>query len=263
MSFVESDAIVLRRVRQGDTSQVVTLFARETGKVAVLAKGSRKPGSRFGAGLDLFNLTHIQYRVRPNRDLVFLQSCELRRGFERLAHDVFGFASGGVCAELVDRLVPEGAPSEEIFDLLLQSLTILVETVPFPPGEELRAVAVPVAFQVRLMDALGIAPELTGCVACGASDLGGSSTMSARRGGLLCRRCRTGEGGLRLGRATVDLLRSALFGELTEVITAPTPPTRSQIVEARSSLDAVLEYHHHGKPSTFRSRKFLDELWRP
>jgi DNA repair protein RecO (recombination protein O) len=262
MSFVESDAIVLRRVKQGDTSQVVTLFARETGKVAVLAKGSRKPGSRFGSGLDLFNLTRIQYRPRPQRDLVFLQSCDLRRGFEKLAQDVFGYASGGVCVELVDRFVPEGAASEEIFDLLLQALTILAETVPLPVGEELRAVAVPIAFQIKLMDALGIAPELTGCIACGESDLGGSSTMSARRGGLLCRRCRAAEGGRRLGRDTVEFLRAALFGELAGVMTTPSPPPRGLILESRGALDAVLEYHHHGTPSTLRSRKFLDELWR-
>ena len=30
----------------------------------------------------------------------------------------------------------------------------------------------------------------------------------------------------------------------------------------RAALDAVLEYHHHGKPAALRSRKFLDDLWR-
>lgn len=262
MSFVESDAIVLRRVKQGDTSQVVTLFARETGKLAVLAKGGRKPGSRFGSGLDLFNLTRIQYRPRPHRDLVFLQSCDLQRGFEKLAVDVYGFASGGVCAELVDRFVPDGASSEEIFDLLLHALTVLADSVPLPSGEELRAVAVPISFQLKLMDALGITPEMTGCVACGESDLGGSTTMSARRGGLLCHRCRAAEGGRRLGTEAVEFLRAGLFGDLEHAITAPRPPTRALILEARSALDALLEYHHHGKPSALRSRKFLDELWR-
>ena len=55
--------------------------------------------------------------------------------------------------------------------------------------------ALPLAFQIRLMDFLGIAPELTGCVACGETELSGAGSLSARRGGLLCRRCRAAEGG--------------------------------------------------------------------
>jgi len=258
---VDSDALVLRHVKQGDSSQVVTLLAREGGKVAVMAKGSRKPGSRFGAGLGLFNLSRIRYRARPNRDLVFLDSCDLQRSFDVLTRDVVAYAAAGVCAELVDRLVPEGAASAEIFDLLLDALTALAETTPLPAGEELRAVALPVAFQTKVMDTLGIAPELTGCVACGNTDLGGSSSLSARRGGLLCRRCRAAEGGRRLGAETVEFLRSALYGDVAGALTAPRTPTRGVILESRGALDAVLEYHHGTRPA-LRSLRFLDELWK-
>jgi DNA repair protein RecO (recombination protein O) len=261
MSYVDSDALVLRHVKQGDTSRVVTLFARTGGKVAVMAKGSRKPGSRFGAGLDLFNLTRIHYRERVNRELVYLDGCDVLRSFDNLSRDVFGYAAAGVCAELTDRIVPDGAAAANVFDLLLLALTVLDETVPLPEGEELRAVLLPLAFQIKLMDFLGIAPELTGCVACGDTDLGASTTLSARRGGLLCRRCRAAEGGRRLGTETVRFLRTALFGDLPDVMTAPSPPGRALLLESRGALDAVLEYHH-GKPATFRSRAFLDELWK-
>jgi DNA repair protein RecO (recombination protein O) len=262
MDHVESDAVVLRHVKQGETSHVVTLFARAGGKVAVLAKGSRKPGSRFGAGLDLFSLSHIRYRPRANRDLVFLDVCELRTSFERVTHDVFGYAAASVCVELVDRLVPEGASSEEIYDLLVEALDALAQTSPLPAGQETRAVALPIVFQLRLMDVLGIAPELTECSSCGTNDLHEALSLSARRGGLLCSRCRSAEGGRRLARETVHFLRASLFGEFSGVMTAPDAPTRGTVLEARSVLDAVLEYHHHGNPATFRGRKFLDQLLR-
>lgn len=261
MSWIESEAVVLRHVKQGDTSRVVTLLARESGKVAVMAKGSRKPGSRFGAGLDLFNVSHVRYRARPNRDLVYLDACELRRSFAGLAHDIYGYAAAGVCAELTDRLLPDGGQSAEIFDLLVETIGVLAETVPLPDGEEMRAVALPVVFQIRFMDHLGIAPELTACVACGSVDLEGSSALSAGRGGLLCPRCRAAEGGRRLGADTVSFLRASLFGELSGVATAPRAPTRTLVMESRAALDAVLEYHH-GSRLTLRSLHFLDELWR-
>jgi len=262
VSHVDSDALVLRHVRQGDTSHVVTLLTREAGKVAALAKGSRQPGSRFGAGLDLFNLSRVRYRVRAASDLVFLDACELRRSFAVLAQDVLAYAAAGVCAELAERLVPDGGGSPEIFDLLLESLGALAEAVPLPEGQELRAVAMSVAFQAKLMDLLGVAPELTGCVACGSADLGGSNALSPRRGGLVCRRCRAAEGGRRLGADTVAFLRTATFGDVDDVLTAERAPGKGSLSEARAALDAVLEYHHHGRPGAARSRRFLDDLWR-
>jgi DNA repair protein RecO (recombination protein O) len=262
VATVETDALVLRHVRQGDTSHVVTLLARESGRVAVMAKGSRTPGSRFGAGLDLFNLSRIRYRARPARDLVYLDACELKRDFAALARDVFAYAAAGACAELVDRLVPDGGASAEIFDELLDALSALAETAPFPDGEESRAVALAVAFQLHLMDHLGISPELTGCVACGAADLEGSTSLSPRRGGLVCRKCRAAEGGRRLGTETVEFLRQAAFGELTAALAAARPPAKGTLLEARAALDALLEYHHHGRPGAMRSRRFLDDLWR-
>jgi DNA repair protein RecO (recombination protein O) len=261
MNSITTDALVLRHVKQGDTSHVVTLLTRESGKIAVMAKGNRKPGSRFGAGLELFNLSRVIYRQRPNRDLQFLEGCELEKNYERLRQDVFGYAAAGACAELTDRIVPDGAASLEIFDLLAGALGILEQVVPLPEGEELRAVVFPVAFQLKLMDEMGVAPEIAECAACGASDIGNQVTLSARRGGILCRRCRAAEGGRSLGAESVDFLRSALFGELSQVFTAARPPTRAIVLESRGALDAVLEFHH-GKPAALRSRKFLDELWK-
>lgn len=266
MAAVETDALVLRHVRQGDTSHVVTLLARESGRVAVMAKGSRTPGNRYGAGLDLFSLSRIRYRARPGRDLVYLDACELKRSFAALAQDVFAYAAAGTCAELVDRLVPDGGASSGIFDTLVDALSALAETAPFPAGEEGRAVALAVAFQLHLMDHLGIAPELTGCAACGAAGGGAdralSSSFSPRLGGLLCGKCRAAEGGRRLGTDTVEFLRQAAFGELTAALAAARPPGKGTLLEARAALDAMLEYHHHGRPGAMRSRRFLDDLWR-
>jgi len=138
---------------------------------------------------------------------------------------------------------------------------VLAEIVPLADGEEMRAVALPVVFQIRFMDHLGIAPELTACVACGSADLEGSSSLSARRGGLLCPRCRAAEGGRRLAAETVRFLRSSLMGELSGVATAPAPPSRGMVMESRAALDAVLEYHH-GHRVALRAQRFLDGLWK-
>ncbi|MEL7362835.1 MAG: recombination protein O N-terminal domain-containing protein, partial [Bacteroidota bacterium] len=47
--IVRTDAVVLRTLDYGETSQIVALFAREHGLLSVIAKGSRRPKSRFGS----------------------------------------------------------------------------------------------------------------------------------------------------------------------------------------------------------------------
>jgi DNA repair protein RecO (recombination protein O) len=258
---IRTDAIVIRHVKQGDSSRVVTLFTREAGKVAVMAKGARKPGSRFGAGMGLFARSQVGYRPRPGRDLVYLDTCELLESFDSLLPDVLGYAAAASCVELVDRLAPPGAASVEIYELLLSALRILTEVAPFPEGEGARAAALPVAFQAHVMATLGIAPELMVCVECGGDGLGDRVSLSARRGGVLCRQCRDAEGGRRLGAEAVSLLRGSILADLSFVVAAPRGPSEAAVLEARTALDGVLAYHH-GRPSSFRARAFLDPLWR-
>src|SRR2546423_12270305 len=41
--------VVLRSIKLGETDRIVTVLARGHGKIRAVAKGVRKPGSRFGA----------------------------------------------------------------------------------------------------------------------------------------------------------------------------------------------------------------------
>ena len=48
-SIVSCEALVLRNLRFGETSRVVTFCTAELGKVAAMAKGARDPRGPFGA----------------------------------------------------------------------------------------------------------------------------------------------------------------------------------------------------------------------
>ena len=49
--IVRTEAFVLKAVRFGETSMIYRLFTRDRGVVPVMAKGARRPKSRFGASL--------------------------------------------------------------------------------------------------------------------------------------------------------------------------------------------------------------------
>ncbi|MYK99745.1 MAG: DNA repair protein RecO, partial [Gemmatimonadetes bacterium] len=51
MAIRSSEAIVLNRIPLGDTSLLVTVYARAFGKVKLVARGARRPKSRMASSL--------------------------------------------------------------------------------------------------------------------------------------------------------------------------------------------------------------------
>ncbi|MFM8780511.1 MAG: DNA repair protein RecO, partial [Gemmatimonadota bacterium] len=49
-----TDALVLHAFDYRETSRIVRLATRHAGVVSAVARGARRPKSRFGSGLDLF-----------------------------------------------------------------------------------------------------------------------------------------------------------------------------------------------------------------
>jgi DNA repair protein RecO (recombination protein O) len=114
-----SEAIILRTYPLRESDLIVSFFSRDLGKLRGVARRARKPGNRFGSGLERLSYVRLAYYHRENRDLDSLDSCELIRS---------GFGFGGqyevsvaldYFAEVAEQLLPHGEPSERFFRLLL------------------------------------------------------------------------------------------------------------------------------------------------
>ena len=68
-TIIKTRGIVLRTMRMGETSRLVTLYTEDYGKLKVTAKGARKPKSKFGAAAAGDTATwHISPGVAPLPD---------------------------------------------------------------------------------------------------------------------------------------------------------------------------------------------------
>jgi DNA repair protein RecO (recombination protein O) len=239
-------AIVLRTVDYGDADRVVTLFTRDAGKLAALARGARKSVRRFGAGLGLFGVGEAVLLDKPNAELSGLERFDGARGFPALMSDVAKVAHGGYACELVRELIPLRHPEPELFELLIELFTTL-ELGP-ARAETLRI------FELRLLDTLGLRPQLERCVACDGDELGApGDVLDVRRGGVVCAACH-GHGrphGVDVRRALVD----AQARTLAEAPAWSLPPSVN--VGCREALSAIL-IDHVGRP--LKSLEFIAKL---
>lgn len=152
-SIIRTEAVVLRSLDYGETSQIVTLFTQEKGKLGVMAKGARRPKSSFGATLQPMAHTQVVFYYKPTRTLQTLSESSHVESFHRLRRDLTSITVGLRIVELVDALMETEDPLPEAFALLVHVLRRL------NAGESRRTNLWPY-LQLQLAQTLGVAPAV-------------------------------------------------------------------------------------------------------
>jgi DNA repair protein RecO (recombination protein O) len=212
MPSVATDAIVLHAQTYLESSRILRLITREYGVQSVLARGARRPKSRFGAALDLFTEGSAQLELRPGRDLQTLTAFEARRVRPGLAADLGRFTAAAALSEVWQRLVTE-EHAPVAYELAARAL----EGLATADGAEI--VAITLSSLWALVAELGLAPSLESCASCH-EPVPPDETLafSHAAGGVLCGQCaRHAPGARRLPPAARARLASWLQGAVTPV----------------------------------------------
>jgi DNA repair protein RecO (recombination protein O) len=184
MTLVSTDAIVLHVQDYLESSRIVRLVTREHGVQSVLARGARRPRSKFGSSLDLFASGVAQFTLKPGRELSNLSGFDLTRSRMALAADLDRFAGASALAELAMRFA-HADPHDDALDVLGRSLD---EIAAAPPG---LSTDYGLAAAWRYVAALGFAPTLDHCCSCGTPlPENRPAPFSHHGGGVVCDRCK-------------------------------------------------------------------------
>lgn len=151
--FVSAESVILHSIKYSNSSKIVTVFSREYGKLALIAKGARSGKSKLGSSLDALSHTGLYFNKMQGRDLYTLSNAELINPFNAL-HDSYDHLSVGLMlAETLYITQDKEAPNPDIFDYFIKSLTDLnnIQDDAFSSF---------VRFQLRLADEMGFGLEL-------------------------------------------------------------------------------------------------------
>ncbi len=180
MPTYQADAIVLHRLDYGEADRILTLLTREHGKLAAIAKGSRRARARSGSGLDLF--TRWQMMLAKGRNLDVVAQSERRGDTRNISGDLRRTAYACLVAEVTDKVLEDRHPVDEVFELV----AITFDRLNAP---ERAARADTAWFLMRILDLLGYQPQLTDCAGCNEALPEAAAWFSPLLGGLLCRKC--------------------------------------------------------------------------
>jgi DNA repair protein RecO (recombination protein O) len=221
---IETAAIVLHAFDYRETSRIVRLATRDAGVVSAIAKGARRPKSRFGQGLDLFTGGTAQLVLHGSRDLHTLAGFDASRARPALAQSLQRFGAAAALAEICLRFGTEATAG--VHDALVAGLDRLAQAA----DDAVPAVTLAAAW--RIVGELGFAPSVDSCALCERALAPDEDVRFAHRsGGAVCTGCRTLVPGARsLPADARQTLQAWLAGEERSIGDRPTARAHQRLL---------------------------------
>jgi DNA repair protein RecO (recombination protein O) len=194
--------IILKRRNIGEADRLLVFLSQERGKQAVVAKGVRKIGSKLAGHIEPLN--EVGFFLAEGKGLDIVAGAEVAQDFSGISDSLDRYRAASVLLELADKLLADGEPSREAYQLLRESLARL--------NTGGTAKAVEAFFELRFISLLGYQPELERCLVC-RKRVDPDDTLQLMDGGLVHESCEAGRNTLKISAEQIKLLRLMSLGD--------------------------------------------------
>jgi DNA repair protein RecO (recombination protein O) len=203
MPLYSADAVILRTYKLGEADRIVVFLTRDRGKKRGVAKGARRPRSKFVGGLEPLTQVRVGYFEKERRELVSVNYSEPSCSpLSSADPEALGYTQ--YFAELLDEWAQEADPDERLYRLGSAMVEAVAAGVPAEPLARY--------FEYWLLRLQGVYPAHLRCHQCGGT-LGGTRTQAAflAHGGreFTCGECSPRGRGLRLSADALAFLSRA------------------------------------------------------
>jgi DNA repair protein RecO (recombination protein O) len=229
---LKTEAVVLRSIRYGEADRILHLYSTARGRINAIAKGARRPKSRFGGRLEpFFRLDLLLHEGRS--ELLTVTNAATLDGYPRLRSSGPALTSGARACDAVLRLLDSAEPNPPAYNLLCRYLAMLDD----PSLPRAAGIETALSFRLKLALAAGFSPELASCARCGeAEHLTG---FSGAAGGVVCAGCEAGS--FELSEEAHRFMVEAIASPLAE---APEAGERA-LRQVERAVGETLEHHAH------------------
>ncbi len=262
MAIHKSEGIILASADWSESSQTITLFTPDRGKLALNVRGVRNLTGRRGRPLKFARL-EFGYYFKEGGESGYLSDVEPVEVFLFEKDGQLGrltFASASL--ELLNNLLTISDPQPACYQITLSFLR-MTDAV-----DKNRLPGLFAGYIFRLISLLGFRPNLAGCSGCG-RDLGKVETgdapllFSIERGGLVCPECRRDmPGDNQMIGLTPELRRRFLTLMASSLEEAARCSVTLSELNVMMELVVTLLKYHAGTVRPLKSFDFLEKLAR-
>ncbi len=244
MAAQKAEGIILRKYYLRETSYILVVYTKASGKIKGVIKGVRNPYPQFAGSLEIFTKCELLFYKKKKRSMNLISRCDALDTFLNARKDIERLTYASYFIELVDAVTDDYDPNSELYNVLSYCLSML--------GTSSSAKRVSRIFELKLLGALGLSPELSKCTVCG-SEAQKSVRFNVNNGGILCASC--GNSGMKISDGTVNFLRRIKASDIEK--TSRIKVSREVGKETELVLQRFMAYYIN-RP--IRSMKFLRRL---
>ncbi|HLW52232.1 MAG TPA: DNA repair protein RecO [Candidatus Angelobacter sp.] len=175
----QSEALILRTYPFHEADLLVTLFTRAEGKIRGVAKSAKRSRRRFGGALEPLTYVTAHWQEKEKQELARLDSCDVISSPLTSVMTYPRIVALSYVAEVIDELLPDREPSDDIFRLALSVVRHLEKESVWKPLTY---------FDLWIVRLIGLLPDLTHCIACDQILNGSRAYFHHMADGLLCAR---------------------------------------------------------------------------
>ena len=243
MSAEKTQALVIRLADFSESSRVVTLFTRDFGKVAAIAKGAKRLKGPFESALDLLTVCEVVFLRKSSASLDILTEAQLQKRFKPRSGTLPSLYGGYYVAELLDALSEEYDAHPVLYHEALATLERLAGETPLD--------LTVLRFELVLLREIGQLPVFDACVVCESPlDHAQRYGFSPGQGGLVCPACQGDKTPRQQITSDVANFLSVLSSESAEWPTAA--PTPRQVQVLRTITNATIAHNLGRHPRMLR-----------
>lgn len=197
------EGLVLRSVKYAESDKLITILTEE-GKMFFKARGIRSLTSKNAAGCSAF--VYSEFELEQRGDKCYLKRATPLYSTVRQGADITSLALASYLAELAEDTARDAETGKTVLRLLMNALFLISKED--RPLDLIKAV-----FEMRLLVANGLMPNLSHCTACGKSDEETPSFFfRLLEGDLICPDCITSfdKDFVRIRRDVIALCRRSI-----------------------------------------------------
>ncbi len=189
MALAKDTGFLLRKIPFSESSFILKAFTREHGLVSLMAKGAKRPGSRWRGLLEPVLHLQLLFPEFSRSELRFLGEVSLLRDFSSLREHPVKQALAHVFAEILLKYSPSESDAAQFHDLFLSA----EEELDNAPSDRTALQTSLGSFLLAYCSISGFQPQFRVCVRCGNSVSGPNIPFQMDLGGPVCSNCQRRE----------------------------------------------------------------------
>ena len=203
MKIERFEGIILSETNYSESSKILNVLTNKFGLIGIMSKGCRNIKSKLrGVSRKLvYGTFNVYYKENGLSTLI---SIDVINSFSKTIMDLEKISYASFIIDLTYQVVRQNE-SDEIFSILKNILLKL--------EEGLDPLVLTNIIEIKLLDYLGIAPNIDSCTSCGSSKQ--IVTLSSEQGGYLCKDCYQNEP--LVNEKTVKLIRMYYYVDISSI----------------------------------------------